>query len=197
LVPTAPPAPNIPETPKVRSVQLVPTAPPAPNLPATPRTPAGHVVPTTPPPPATRKPPAPPRPQAGKLDRLVDVLIAAKKSDADILDFITIDVLGRLPTDAEKKLTLGLVSKAADRKAAWLEVAKALAATGEGKQRSDAARGVIVGDLDVDVIEVTGTIETSGDSVHLRVKPNVDPEVRPELKPRTNPEVKSRPPAKK
>jgi hypothetical protein len=53
-----------------------------------------------------------------------------------MLEAITLAVLGRLPTDAEKKLTVGLVSKAADRKAAWLEVAKALAATEEGAKRN-------------------------------------------------------------
>jgi len=60
-----------------------------------------------------------------------------------VLDGITLVVLGRLPTDAEKRLTLGLVARTADRQAAWKEVARALAATSEGKQRSDAggARG--------------------------------------------------------
>jgi hypothetical protein len=89
--------------------------------------------------------PKPPKPQADKLDKVVGELLAAKKSDADVLDGITLVVLNRLPTDAEKRLTLGLISKAADRKAAWLEVARALAATGQGKQRSDAggAKGVI------------------------------------------------------
>jgi len=66
-------------------------------------------------------------PQADKFEKLVDELLAAKKSDAEMLEAITLAAAGRLPTEAEKKLTLGLVGKAADRKAAWLEVAKALA----------------------------------------------------------------------
>jgi hypothetical protein len=36
-----------------------------------------------------------------------------------------------LPTDIEKRLTLGLVAKSGDRHAAWKEVAKALSATDE------------------------------------------------------------------
>jgi hypothetical protein len=127
----------------------------------------------------------------------VDALIAAKKSDADILDGITLVVLGRLPTDAEKKLTLRLVAQSNDRKAAWLEVARALASTGEGKQRSDASGRLRLETKDVEVIEVTGTVETTGDSVRLRVNPKVNSEGHLELKPRTNPEVKPRPPAKK
>jgi RNA polymerase sigma factor (sigma-70 family) len=69
--------------------------------------------------------PAPP--QADKFGELVDELLAAKKSDAEMLEAITLAAAGRLPTESERKLTLGLVGKAADRKAAWLEVAKALA----------------------------------------------------------------------
>ena len=79
------------------------------------------------------KPPA--SPQAGKFDKLVGELLAAKKSDAEMLEAITLAAAGRLPTDAEKKLTLGLIGKAADRKAAWLEVAKVLADTDEAKKR--------------------------------------------------------------
>lgn len=61
-----------------------------------------------------------------KFDKLVDALIAAKKDDAAILEAITLAALGRLPTDVEKKLAAG-VGKAADRKAAWVGVARALA----------------------------------------------------------------------
>ena len=102
---------------------------------------SGRVGPAVLKPPSPPKPPVPPQPpkvvapRADRLGRIVGELLAAGKSDADVLDGITLVVLGRLPTDAEKRLTLGLVAKAADRKAAWLEVAKALAATGEGKQR--------------------------------------------------------------
>ena len=79
--------------------------------------------------------------------------------------------LGRLPTDAEKRLKLGLVGKAADRKAAWLEVAKALASTGESKQRSDAAKGVI---------DVTGTaiVEGTGNTLELHFTTDGKPEFK-------------------
>ena len=164
----------------------------------TPKTPATRVVPATPKAPAA----------TARLDRVIDALIAAKKSDADILDGITLVVLGRLPTDAEKKLTLGLISKAADRKAAWLEVAKALAATGEGKERSDATgSGDVIelkGVLELkDAIDLTVTRRSSSSRAPWRAPATSfasasTPRGRsPELKPRTNPEVKPLPPAKK
>jgi RNA polymerase sigma factor (sigma-70 family) len=83
----------------------------------------------------TKPTPPKPAPQADKFEKLVGELLAAKKSDAEMLEAVTLAVLGRLPTDAERKLTLGLVAKTADRKAAWLEVAKALGSTEEGKKR--------------------------------------------------------------
>jgi hypothetical protein len=52
-----------------------------------------------------------------------------------MLEAVTLATVGRLPTDAEKRLTLGLVSKTTDRQASWMEVAKALAATEEGAKR--------------------------------------------------------------
>jgi hypothetical protein len=66
-------------------------------------------------------------PQVGKFEKLVDDLIAAKKSDEAILEALTLAAQGRLPTDVEKALA-GAVAKAPDRKAAWVNVAKALAA---------------------------------------------------------------------
>ncbi len=100
---------------------------------AAPKAPA---VPTPPPavkPPVTPKPPVPPvAPQGNRHGKLIEELLAAKKSDAEMLEAVTLVTVGRLPTDTEKRLTLGLVAKAADRKAAWLEVAKALSATNDG-----------------------------------------------------------------
>ena len=115
------------------------------------------------------KPPAPPQVnKIDKIDKIVAELLAARKSDADVLDGITLVVLGRLPTDAEKRLTLGLISKAADRKAAWLEVARALAATGESKQRSDVGKGVM---------DVTGRV-TEGDTFELLFTTDGKPEFK-------------------
>lgn len=95
--------------------------------------PVPPVPPTTPapvtPPVVKPLPPQPPAaPQADKFDKLVGELIAAKKSDEAILEALTLATLGRLPTDSEKKLAPG-VGKAADRKAAWVAVARALAGT--------------------------------------------------------------------
>ena len=65
-------------------------------------------------------------PVADKFDKLVDSLIAAKKDDAAILEAVTLATLGRLPTETEKKLAAA-VGKTADRKVAWVGVARALA----------------------------------------------------------------------
>ncbi|MBN9120901.1 MAG: sigma-70 family RNA polymerase sigma factor, partial [Planctomycetes bacterium] len=91
----------------------------------------------TPQPPQPPKPPQPPVvkplppavPQADKFEKLVGELIAAKKSDEGILEALALATLGRLPTDGEKRLALAGVSGAADRKAAWVAVARALAGT--------------------------------------------------------------------
>lgn len=72
--------------------------------------------------------------------KLVDELLAAEKSDEQILDGISLVIVGRLPTMNEKSLTLAAVGKAADRKAAWLDVAKALAGTDEAKKHAAAQK---------------------------------------------------------
>jgi hypothetical protein len=97
------------------------------------------IQPVPPVPPVVAKPPAPTQPHAApqtdKLEKLVTELIAAKKSDEAILEGITLATLCRLPTDSEKKLALAGVSKATDRKAAWVAVARALADSGDGKTK--------------------------------------------------------------
>jgi hypothetical protein len=84
---------------------------------------------------ATIQPATPPVPQPTRLEKLVGELLAAKKSDAEMLEAVTLATVGRLPTDTEKRLTLGLVAKTADRSAAWVEVAKALSTTEEGTKQ--------------------------------------------------------------
>jgi hypothetical protein len=88
--------------------------------------------------PQTPKPPVPPAkkvivevvqpdaPQADKVAKLVDELIAAKKSDEAILEALTLSGFSRLPTDSEKKLALVAITNAKDRKAAWVSIARAL-----------------------------------------------------------------------
>ena len=87
--------------------------------------------------PAPPKPPTPPQPpaapQVDKLTKLVGELLAAKKTDAEMLEAVTLATVGRLPTDTEKKLTLSLVATVTDRKAAWVAVAKSL--TGSNDKR--------------------------------------------------------------
>lgn len=74
------------------------------------------------------QPAKPPAPQPDKIEKLVGELLAAQKSDEAVLEAVTLATLSRLPTDAEKTLTLAVVGSAADRKAAWVAAAKALAA---------------------------------------------------------------------
>ncbi|MBX9627618.1 MAG: sigma-70 family RNA polymerase sigma factor [Gemmataceae bacterium] len=71
--------------------------------------------------------------QPDKFGKLVDALLEAKKTDEQVLEAVTLAAAGRLPTDPEKRLVLATIGKAADRKAAWVEVAKALAPAEEKK----------------------------------------------------------------
>ena len=68
-----------------------------------------------------------------RLDKLLGDLIDAKKTDAQVLDALTLAIVGRQPAEGEK-LAVAAVAKAADRKAAWGEVMKALSATDEAKK---------------------------------------------------------------
>ncbi|HUR55308.1 MAG TPA: hypothetical protein VMZ71_14335, partial [Gemmataceae bacterium] len=72
-------------------------------------------------------------PQPDRLDKLLGEMIDAKKTDAQILDALTLAIVGRQPAAGEN-LVIAAVAKAADRKAAWGEVIKALAATDEAKK---------------------------------------------------------------
>ncbi len=108
-----------------------------PAVPVTPRlfNPPAVVKPLPPKPLAPPKPPSPPvPPQADRLEKLVGELIAAKKSDEAVLEAVTLATLSRLPTDSEKRLVLASIGNAADRKAAWVAVAKALAGTDGAKK---------------------------------------------------------------
>jgi RNA polymerase sigma factor (sigma-70 family) len=159
VVPAAPKAPKAPQPPTEPAKpgfewKLVPVVPKTPQPPASPAKPVVEVqVPADPKatqprrviieedvvrvPVETKNPqqPVPPRSparQTSRLEKLVGELLAAKKTDAEMLEAVTLATVGRLPTDVEKRLTLGLVAKAGDRAAAWIEVAKALSGTDEG-----------------------------------------------------------------
>lgn len=70
-------------------------------------------------------------------DKLIDELLAAKKTDDQVLEALTLAATGRLPTDTEKKLAAAMVAKQQDKKAAWAEVAGTLAGTGEAKKHAE------------------------------------------------------------
>jgi RNA polymerase sigma factor (sigma-70 family) len=74
--------------------------------------------------------------QPTRVEKLVGELLAARKTDEQVLDGLSLVVLGRLPTESERTLTLAAVGKASDKKAAWAEVAKALSATEEAKKHA-------------------------------------------------------------
>ncbi len=61
-----------------------------------------------------------------KIEKLVDELIAAKKTDEQVLEAVTLAAASRLPTAEEKKSTLAVLGTLTDKKAAWVAIAKAL-----------------------------------------------------------------------
>jgi RNA polymerase sigma factor (sigma-70 family) len=73
-------------------------------------------------------------PWAGKL---IDELLAAKKTDDQTLEALTLAATGRLPTGTEKKLAAAMVAKQKDKKVAWAEVAATLGSTDEAKAHAD------------------------------------------------------------
>lgn len=70
-------------------------------------------------------------------NKLIGELLAAKKTDDQMLEALTLAATGRLPTDTEKKLAAALVTKQKDRSAAWQEVASTLAGTDEARKHAD------------------------------------------------------------
>jgi RNA polymerase sigma factor (sigma-70 family) len=73
-----------------------------------------------------------------RFEKLLGELLEAKKTDEQVLEAVTLAVLGRLPTVEEKRATLAVIGTAQDRKAAWLGIAKAYAASDEGKKHAGA-----------------------------------------------------------
>lgn len=70
-------------------------------------------------------------------DKLIDDLLAKKKSDDQVLEALTLAATGRLPTDTEKKLVAAAVGKAKEKKGAWQEVAGTLGGTDEAKKHAE------------------------------------------------------------
>ena len=65
-------------------------------------------------------------PAPSKIEKLVDELIASKKTDEQVLEALTLAAASRLPTAEEKKSTLAVLGTLTDKKAAWVAIAKAL-----------------------------------------------------------------------
>lgn len=69
--------------------------------------------------------------------KLIGELIAAKKTDEQVLEALTLAIAGRLPTEVEKKLVAGQLAKEKDRLTAWAGVAGTLAGTDEAKAHAE------------------------------------------------------------
>jgi hypothetical protein len=74
------------------------------------------------------------QPLPDRFEKLVGELFDANKTDEQVLEAVTLAAVGRLPTAEEKRATLAVIATAQDRKAAWVGLAKALAAPAEGKK---------------------------------------------------------------
>jgi RNA polymerase sigma factor (sigma-70 family) len=73
----------------------------------------------------------------GRLDALLDQLLDGKRTDDQVLDALSAAVLGRLPTESERKLILADVGKQQDKPAAWRGVLTTLAGTEEAKKHAE------------------------------------------------------------
>ena len=78
--------------------------------------------------------------QPDRLDKLIGELLGAKKTDEQVLEAVTLAVVGRLPTAEEKRVTLAVMGTAQDRKAAWVGLAKAYAASDEAKKYGESLK---------------------------------------------------------
>ena len=107
---------------------------------------------------------------AGWADKLIDDLLAKKKSDDQVLESLTLAATGRLPTDTEKKLVAAVVSKTKDKKAAWQEEAGTLVGTDEAKKHAERLKPI------ADVLFFRST------ELELDVKPLPHPPVPPKKK---------------
>jgi hypothetical protein len=75
--------------------------------------------------------------RANRLETLLGQLLDGKRTDDQVLDALSAAVLGRLPTESERKLILAAVAKGQDKAAAWREVIATLGATDEAKKHAE------------------------------------------------------------
>ncbi len=71
--------------------------------------------------------------EPSKFEKLIGELIAAKKSDEQMLEALTLAAAGRLPTAEEKRATLAVIAVTKDKKAAWIALANSFAAEAKKK----------------------------------------------------------------
>lgn len=64
-----------------------------------------------------------------------------RRSTVQLIPTLRRAVLGRLPTDSERRLTLANVGKAPDKPAAWWEVLAALEGTEEARKYAEERKG--------------------------------------------------------
>jgi protein involved in polysaccharide export with SLBB domain len=72
-----------------------------------------------------------------RLETLLGQLLDGKRTDDQVLDALSAAVLGRLPTESERRLILAAVAKAPDKAAAWREVIATLGGTEEAKTHAE------------------------------------------------------------
>jgi len=81
----------------------------------------------------------------------------SEKTDEQVLEAVTLAALGRLPTKEEKRATLAVFGTAQDRKAAWVGLAKAYAASDEGKKHAGASnKSAIVTEVNLSAPAIVG-----------------------------------------
>lgn len=80
-----------------------------------------------------------------RFETLLGQLLDGKRTDDQVLDGLSAAVLGRLPTESERKLILANIAKAPDKAAAWREVIGTLSGTDEAKQHADALKARTTG----------------------------------------------------
>ena len=114
----------------VKSKAVTPPTPPAPpappvapkaGVPAAPKA----VTPPVPAPPVAYR--AVVRSTPDRWSRLVGELIAAGKTDEQMLEALSLAAAGRLPTEVERRLSLAVLPTSSDRAAGWTAVARSLA----------------------------------------------------------------------
>jgi RNA polymerase sigma factor (sigma-70 family) len=70
------------------------------------------------------------------LERLLGQLLEAKRSEEQVLDALAAAILGRLPTEGERRLVLAALAKQSNKREGWREVIVALEGTSEARRHA-------------------------------------------------------------